>query len=59
MTADQPVYALCKQVQLMNTMHNNFFCKMGDLHTEMALLSTIGDWLGGERVDRDIRKVTN
>ena len=46
-TGDQPAYALCKQVQLMSTTLKNFFIKMGDLHTEMAFLSTIGDWIEG------------
>ena len=46
-TADQPVYALCKQVQLMITTYKTFFCKMGDLHTEMAFLSANGDLLEG------------
>ena len=47
-TADQPVYALCKQVQLMCPKEfGAFFCKMGDLHIEMAFMSVIGDWLEG------------
>ena len=46
-TADQPVYALCKQVQMIDLKFKRFFCKMGDLHTEMAFLSCIGDWLEG------------
>ena len=44
-TADQPVYALSKQVQLLSG--NPYFVKMGDLHTEMAFLSSIGDWMEG------------
>ena len=47
-TADQPVYALMKQVQLMfPESFGDSFCKMGDLHIEMAFESTIGDWLEG------------
>ena len=46
-TGDQPVYALCKQMQLMSSNFKNFFVKMGDLHTEMAFLSAIGDWFEG------------
>ena len=38
-TADQPVYALCKQVQLLS--EKSYFVKMGDLHTEIAFLSSI------------------
>ena len=33
-TGNQPVYALCKQMQLMSSNFKNFFVKMGDLHTE-------------------------
>lgn len=47
-TADQPVYALGKQVQWANAItYKNIFWLMGPLHVEMALLSTIGDWLEG------------
>ena len=48
-TGDQPVYALCKQMQLMSSNFKNFSVKMGDLHTEMAFLSAIGDWFEGNR----------
>ena len=44
-TADHPVYALCKQVQLLSG--EPYFVKMGDLHTEMAFLSSSGDWMEG------------
>ena len=37
-----------KQVQLMfPDLFGDSFCKMGDLHIEMAFESTIGDWLEG------------
>ena len=34
-------------MQLMSSTLQNFFMKMGDLHTEMAFLSAIGDWFEG------------
>lgn len=47
-TADEPVYALLKQNQLMfPEKFEDSFCKMGDLHIEMTFQSTIGDWLEG------------
>ena len=46
-TGDRPVYVLCNQIQLMSSNFKNFFVKMGDLHTEMASLSAIGDWFEG------------
>jgi len=47
-TADEPVYTLMKQNQLMfPEVFGDAFCKMGDLHIEMAFQSTIGDWLEG------------
>ena len=47
--ADQPVYALGKQVQWMYPdRFKNFVWMMGPLHIEMALLKAIGDWLEGK-----------
>ena len=50
LTADQPVYALGKQVQWMCPEfygESNVVMMMGALHIEMAFLNTIGDWLEG------------
>ena len=54
-TADQSVYALAKQIQWQ---YRNLFGEdkmivmLGDLHTEMATMSMIGEWLeGSERSD--------
>ena len=47
-TADQPVYAIGKQVQWAhNVTYENVLWIMGPLHIEMALASAIGDWLEG------------
>ena len=49
-TADQPVYALGKQVQWLFPHYygeDKFVIMMGGLHIEMATLSMIGDWLEG------------
>ena len=49
-TADQPVYALGKQVQWQFPEffgEDKFVFMMGGLHIEMAILSMIGDWLQG------------
>ena len=47
-TADQPVYALGKQVQWMYPdIFKNFFWMMGPLHIEMTLLNAVGDWMEG------------
>ena len=49
-TADQPVYALCKQVQWLYPDQyggDKLVMMMGALHIEVAYLSTIGDWLEG------------
>ena len=49
-TADQPVYALGKQVQWQFPEYfgeDKFVFMMGGLHIEMATLSMIGDWLEG------------
>ena len=48
--ADQPVYALGKQLQWLFPHHygeDKFVIMMGGLHIEMATLSMIGDWLEG------------
>ncbi len=50
LTADQPVYALGKQVQWMYPEfygEGNTVMMMGALHIEMAFLNGIGDWLEG------------
>ena len=50
LTADQPVYALGKQVQWMYPEfygESKVVMMMGALHIEMAFLNTIGDWLEG------------
>ena len=50
MTADQPVYAISKQVQWLYPElygEGKLLMMMGALHIEMCLLSTIGDWLDG------------
>ena len=47
-TADQPVYALGKQVQWMySDRFKNFVWMMGPLHIEMTLLNALGDWMEG------------
>ena len=49
-TADQPVYALGKQVQWMYPAiygEDNLLMMLGTLHIEMAFLDAIGDWLEG------------
>ena len=46
--ADQPVYALSKQVQWLYPHKygdHSIFMMMGPLHIEMTFLNTIGDWL--------------
>ncbi len=46
-TADQPVYAIAKQVQwryLNSYGEDKVFIMMGALHIEMCFLSAIGDW---------------
>ena len=46
--ADQPVYALGKQVQWMYPdRFKNFVWMMRPLHIEMTLLNAVGDWLKG------------
>eukprot|EP00112_Aurelia_sp_Birch-Aquarium-sp1_P011752 Seg2473.2 transcript_id=Seg2473.2/GoldUCD/mRNA.D3Y31 product="hypothetical protein" protein_id=Seg2473.2/GoldUCD/D3Y31 len=50
LTADQPVYALGKQVKWMYPEfygESKIVMMMGALHIEMAFLNTIGDWLEG------------
>ena len=50
LTADQPVYALGKQVQWMHPKsygESDTVMMMGALHIEMVFLDTIGDWLEG------------
>ena len=45
-TANQPVYALVKQVQWKYpNRFKSFALMMGPLYIEMALLNAIGDWL--------------
>ena len=49
-TADQPVYALAKQIQWQypNVFgEDRMIVMMSDLHTEMATMAMIGDWLEG------------
>ena len=47
-TADQPVYALGKQVQWMyNDRYSDVIWMMGPLHIEMAYMGAIGDWIEG------------
>jgi len=47
-TADQPVYALGKQVQWrFPETYKNTLWMLGPLHIEMAFLNAIGDWLEG------------
>lgn len=51
-SADQPVYALGKQVQWQfphNYGEDKFVLMMGELHIEMATMSMIGDWLEGRK----------
>ena len=48
LTADQPVYAIGKQVQWnYSERYGNVFWMMGPLHIEMVVLSALGDWLEG------------
>ena len=47
LTADQPVYAIGKQVQWHYNKKYELFWMMGPLHIEMVMLSAIGDWLEG------------
>ena len=49
-TADQPVYAIGKQVQWLypNVFgEDSIVMMMGSLHIEMCLMAVIGDWLDG------------
>lgn len=49
-TADQPVFALLKQVQWHQPSlfgEDKFVIMMGSLHIEMAFINTLGDWLEG------------
>ena len=47
-TADQPVYALGKQIQwLYPNDFGHVVWMMGPLHIEMAFINVIGDWLDG------------
>ena len=49
-TADQPVYALAKQVQWQLPSkfgEDQIVVMMGDLHIEMTFMNAIGDWLQG------------
>ena len=49
-TADQPVYALGKQIQWMYPEiygEHHLLMMLGALHIEMAFLDAIGDWLEG------------
>ena len=49
-TADQPVYALGKQIQWMYPKlygEDKLVMMMGALHIEMAFLNAIGDWMEG------------
>ena len=49
-TAVQPVYTLCKQIQWLYPDHYGEYklvMVMGALHIEMAFLGAIGDWLEG------------
>ena len=48
-TLDQPLYTIAKQIQWNWPSHygeQRFVCILGSLHTEMAALETLGDWLG-------------
>lgn len=50
LTADQPVYALGKQVQWIYPElygESGVVMMMGALHIEMAFLNALGDWLEG------------
>lgn len=50
MTVDQPLYALCKQIQLAlpeRFGEKKFFLLLGGLHIELATLRTVGQWLDG------------
>ena len=47
-TADQPVYAIAKQVQwLPPDEYQKVMVMIGPLHIEMAFLNAIDDWLEG------------
>ena len=47
-TADQPIYAVAKQVRwLLPDRYKDVVVMMGPLHIEMAFLNVIGDWLEG------------
>ena len=49
-TFDQPLYALAKQIQWMWPDYfgeEHFLVMLGGLHTEMAVLRLLGDWLEG------------
>ena len=48
LTADQPVYAIAKQIQwLYPERFKAMFIMLGPLHIEMAFMSAIGDWVNG------------
>lgn len=49
-TADQPVYAIAKQIQWMypdKYGEHKLFVMLGGLYIEMAIISMIGTWLEG------------
>lgn len=49
-TADMPLYAICKQIQWQQTQthgEDNYVIMLGGLHIEMNILKLIGDWLNG------------
>ena len=53
--ADQPLYALCKQIQwsLPDTLgEDRFIIMMGGLHIEMAIQGSVGKFLAGSGWDK-------
>lgn len=50
LTLDQPLYSIAKQIQWNwpgRYGENQFVLILGSLHTEMAAMKTLGDWLDG------------
>ena len=50
LTADQPLFALLKQIQFLKPSiygEKQFFIMFGALHIEQTALKSLGDWLGG------------
>ena len=59
-TGNQPVYAPGTQVQFMYPLEfDKVIWMMAPLHTEMAFISAIGDWLEWEWLEIYFQKIQN